>query len=234
MATPYTRKKIQPADVNDYMISDDDEYYVTRPQHTSARRYRQPAERDTQETYVPDEIIMQQRRVRNIASAVDTSERARPADEIAPRRHKRRVPWLLFFFCICLALGLVASFNSFSSWLATKHDDDTYGRPRTWQHDAVVGHQDSAQHKSHFLFMNVDSRIVVIEFPGGDSAHPLIYNGPTLFGENGDLIPVTGEFQDINGDKKIDMLVKVQGETIPFINDGKQFRPVQSGEEVHF
>jgi hypothetical protein len=36
-------------------------------------------------------------------------------------------------------------------WIGTSLDDLHYGRPRTYQVDAVVGHNDSVVHPSHFI-----------------------------------------------------------------------------------
>src|SRR2546422_5083199 len=37
---------------------------------------------------------------------------------------------------------------------------------------------------SHFIFLNLNRHVVIVELPGGDSPHSRIYNGPTLFGED--------------------------------------------------
>jgi len=55
--------------------------------------------------------------------------------------------------------------------------------------------------------------------------HARIYSGPTLFSDNGDSIPVTLEFSDVNGDGKIDMIVHIGDQKIVYLNDGTQFKP---------
>src|SRR5215469_16870910 len=77
-------------------------------------------------------------------------------------------------------------------------DDLHYGRPRTFQIDAVVGQNDSASNPSHFIALNLNGRIEVIEFPGGDASKARIYLGPQLYGSGQDLIPVTLSFVDVN------------------------------------
>ncbi len=52
------------------------------------------------------------------------------------------------------------------SWWNMTWNDMHYGRPRTFQIDAVVGQNDSAANPSHFIAMNFKGRIEVIEFPG--------------------------------------------------------------------
>jgi hypothetical protein len=106
-----------------------------------------------------------------------------------------------------------------------------YGYPRTFQTDAVVGHNDSASKQSHFIALNFHGRIEIIEFPGGDGSHARIYLGPQLFGPDADKAPVTLQFVDINGDNKADMLVFFQSSWIIFINDQGTFRPPTAEEQ---
>jgi len=130
---------------------------------------------------------------------------------------------------LALWVGLQAGL----SWWQQHQDYATYGYPRTWQTDAVVGHNgDSAANPSHFIFINLNRRVEVIEFPAGDGSKAKIYLGPTLFTDGGDLIPVTGEFADVNGDGKLDMILKIQDQRIVFINTGDSFRPLNPGEHV--
>ena len=115
-------------------------------------------------------------------------------------------------------------------WVGTTLDDIHYGRPRTFQIDAVVGHNDSAASPSHFIAINLNGHIEVIEMPGGDASHARIYIGPQLYGTNDDLVPVTLSFVDVNGDKKPDMIIHFQGSEVVFINDAGGFRPLRPEE----
>ncbi len=96
--------------------------------------------------------------------------------------------------------------------------------PRTYQTDQVVGHQDSTDHPSHFIFLNLNGHVLIIELPAGDSSHAKIYQGPTLITDNASSVPVTGEFKDVNGDGKIDMIVHIGDQRIIYLNDGTQFK----------
>lgn len=116
------------------------------------------------------------------------------------------------------------------SWVQTTLDDIRYGRPRTFQIDAVVGHNDSASNPSHFVAINLNRRIQIIEMPGGDSSHARIYQGPQLYGSNNDLAPVTLSFADLNGDHKPDMIIHFQGSQMVLINDQGGFRPPRPDE----
>ena len=131
-------------------------------------------------------------------------------------------------------LGMVALWivgTGLVTWGSTQLDDWHYGRPRTFQMDMRVGHDDAAT-PSHFIAMNLNRHILIIELPGGDPSKARIYSGPTLFGDGQELTPVTLSFKDVNGDGKPDMLVHVQDQTFVFLNDGTQFRPLKPGEHV--
>ncbi len=123
-----------------------------------------------------------------------------------------------------LALWTVLAF--LVGWVGTTLDDIHYGRPRTFQIDAVVGHNDSATSPSHFIAINLNGHIEVIEMPGGDASHARIYIGPQLYGTGDELVPVTLSFVDVNGDKKPDMIIRFQGTEVVFINDAGGFRPL--------
>ncbi len=234
MAAPQIRKGSQPADV-DYEIAEEDEYYVTRP-HTSVRRYKQPVQRDTVDDYMPGQTAFIQRRRASSMQPSGSGVATKAIDPLPltslPRARRKRSPWLALGLGMLLTLALVVGFNAFGSWWQLHQEDATYGMPRTYQMNAVVGHEDSATKPSHFIFMNMNGRVLVIEFPGGDATHSIVYTGPTLFGNGGNLVPVTGEFRDVNGDGLPDLLVHVQDQTIVFINTGSKFRPLQPGEHV--
>jgi hypothetical protein len=135
-----------------------------------------------------------------------------------------------------LGIGMIAMLALWTllslavSWGSTTWNDIQYGRPRTFQIDAVVGHTDSAANPSHFIALNLNGRIEVIEFPGGDGSKARIYLGPQLYGTDANLIPVTLSFVDVNGNHRPDMLIHFQSSRIVFINDQGGFRPPQPGE----
>ena len=119
-----------------------------------------------------------------------------------------------------------------SNWWQVTQDDWRYGRPRTYQTDIVVGHNDSAANPSHFIALNLNRHIEVIEFPGNDSSKAKVYIGPMLIGTGQDLAVVTLTFKDVNGDGKLDMIINVQDSHFVFINDSGQFRQVRPGENI--
>ena len=123
---------------------------------------------------------------------------------------------------LIMLLGWLA-LSWLGSWWTIQTNDWTYGRPRTFQTDAVVGHHDSPGHPSHFLALNLHRQVLVIELPGGDPSKALIYTGPTLVGDGQDLTPVTLSFTDVNGDGKPDMEVHLLNQVIVFLNTGTKF-----------
>ena len=144
---------------------------------------------------------------------------------------KPRFHWLVFvgMAMFTMLVGWVV-LTMLSNWWQVTQDDWHYGRPRTFQADTVVGHNDSAASPSHFIAINLNRHVEVIECPGGDCSHALIYLGPTLFGDGQDLTPVTLTFQDANGDGKPDMVIHIQDQRIAFINENGKFRPARPGE----
>lgn len=137
--------------------------------------------------------------------------------------------WLLFvgIAMVIMIIGWVA-FNALGSWWQTTQDDWHYGRPRTFQTDAVVGHTDSAANPSHFIAVNLNRHVLIIELPGDDATKARIFNGPILIGPGQDLAPVTLTFQDVNGDGLPDMIINVQDAHFVFINTKGTFQPAKS------
>src|SRR5215469_11335599 len=91
-----------------------------------------------------------------------------PTPQPRPLRRRSR-HWSVY-----LATGMVTmaalfiGLYSVGTWWQGVQDRWTYGYPRTYQVDAVVGHNhDSPSHPSHFLAVNLKGRIEVFELPAG-------------------------------------------------------------------
>ncbi len=225
METTQARKRERPVE---HDVEDEEEFYVTR-MPSSARRYRsappvQQGGRDEPETQ--NGVLIQRRRsslspkrASGIASSAVTSYGTQA------QRSARRFPLIAILVGVVLTVVLFMSLSALGSWWHTYQDDIQYGRPRTSQLDAVVGHDDSATHKTHFIFLNLNRHVEIIEIPGGDLTRTRIFLGPVLFGDGQDLTPVTGEIRDVNGDGKSDLILHIQDEQIVFLNNGTTFIP---------
>jgi hypothetical protein len=148
------------------------------------------------------------------------------------RRGVLRAPLLLLGLGMIAMLVLWTLLTLAVTWWNTTWDDLHYGRPRTFQTDAVVGHNDSAASPSHFIAINLNGRIEVIEFPGGDASKARMYIGPQLYGNGDNLIPVMLSFVDVNGNHRPDMILHVQGTRLVYINENSGFRPANQ-DELH-
>lgn len=127
-----------------------------------------------------------------------------------------------------LALYVMASIAV--EWVQVKFDDLQYGRPRTAQMDAYVGHSEAEGIPSHFIAMNLNRRVTILELPGSDSAKATTIVGPYLFGHGEDLTPVQLNARDVNGDGSADLIVSVKNEQLIYLNDGGSFK-LMSPEE---
>ncbi len=136
----------------------------------------------------------------------------------------RRLHWSVFIgVAILIMIFGWITLGALGTWWQTTTDDWRYGRPRTFQTTQVTGNHDSAQNPSHFIAMNLNRHIVIIEIPGGDVSKSIVFSGPTLLGPGQDLAPVTLTFSDVNHDGKIDMIVNVQGSQFVFLNENGTF-----------
>jgi hypothetical protein len=104
------------------------------------------------------------------------------------------------------------------AWGTVTYDDIKYGRPRTVQMDAFVGHETGTT-PSHFIALNENGRIEIIELPGGDASHARIFLGPQLMGDGAELAPITLTFIPASPHSKLlDMQASFQGTHILFRN----------------
>ena len=202
-----TRQYQQP-----YSDDFEDDDFDTRP-HTSAIRYA-PRQGNGSIVYGPPPPI--RRKSRYTAS-----------QQPAPVQAKRRVHWLVYVGLLFM-VGIIGwlAITILGAWWQAKQDDWTYGMPRTYQTDAVVGHNDSASNPSHFIAENLRGQIIVTEYPGGNVSKARAYTITTLPGDDG-YSPVRLAFKDLTGNGRLDMLVQIgdPGSQVQVIlyNIGSQF-----------
>ena len=167
------------------------------------------------------------------AGRASTSTRVPPKTTLvaktATKAKKQSLHPLLYLGVGMIAtVSLLAVVIAVSNWVSTTLDDLHYGRPRTFQIDAYVGHNEAPGMPSHFIALNLHGRLEVIELPGGDPTHARIYLGPQLYGPNADLVPVTLSFKDVNGDHRPEMILHFQGTQVIFLNNGSGFQSAAS------
>src|SRR5215212_5114715 len=103
-------------------------------------------------------------------------------------------------------------------------DDLRYGRPRTTQLDAFVGHEETSGQPTHLMAINLNRQVMVIELPGGEAAKARSLSGPYLFGANEELTPLQLHLQDMDGDGKPDLLLDIRQEQLVYLNRDGAFR----------
>ncbi len=138
---------------------------------------------------------------------------------------KRRIHWVFILWIGMLSmLAFYLLWTWGNSWWTSHQLDAQYGMPRTYQVDEIVGIDDSTDHPSHFIFLNLSGRVEIIFLPGGDATRAKIYQGPQLYTDNASSVPVTGEFKDV-GNGKVDMIVHIGDQRIIYLNTGTDFKP---------
>jgi hypothetical protein len=223
----YTNRQRDSADVADETEGQgyDDQWPGRLP--SSSRRYRLPSTQGNT-GLVPHPGQVQRLPIPQRSSAQRTTE-----ERTAPPRRRggglfRSHPLLWVGFGMLAMLLAWTGLQTLGTWWSLHQDDVTYGRPRTAQYDVVVGHGDSASSPTHFIALNLDAMVVVIELPGGDSSKARIYRGPQLFGPGAALYPVTLSFPDPTGNGQPNMDIHVQGQILVYLNQNGQFVPQPS------
>jgi hypothetical protein len=136
------------------------------------------------------------------------------------------VTFLLALLAIYAVMGHVVA------WGTSHLNDVRYGATRTFQMDAVVGHEDGAGTPTHFIAMNLNRQVAVIEIPGGDPSKTRTLTGPYLFGADEDKTPVLLRLEDLNRDGAKDLIVNVKNEEIVYMNRDGEFKPITAEERT--
>jgi hypothetical protein len=129
-------------------------------------------------------------------------------------------------------LAIYAIMGHVVTWGSSRLNDLRYGATRTFQMDAVVGHEDGGGTPTHFVAMNLNRQVVVIEIPGGDPSKTRTLAGPYLFGADEDQTPVLLRLEDLNKDGAKDLIVNVKNEEIVYLNKDGEFKPITNEERT--
>lgn len=127
-------------------------------------------------------------------------------------------------------LAIYAIIGHVVSWSRERIDDLRYGSTRTTQVDAVVGHSDGAGIPSHFIAMNLNRQVIILEIPGGNTSDIRTLTGPYLFGAGEDKTPISLAFEDMNKDGSRDLIVSIKNESIIYLNRDGAFQPLAPEE----
>ncbi len=194
---------------------EDEDLPATRPprsgiryQHTLPHQYRGQTVLPT-----PPQQVRRQR----------LTEQAPGQQPRPPRRRSRH--WSVYLVTgMATMTVLVIGLYSLGSWWQHVQDDWTYGMPRTYQTDAVVGHNhDSSSHPSHFIAVNLKGHLEVFELPAGDPTKVRVFLGPTIVGTGADQVVVTISFADLAHDGTPDLILHYGESEEVFSNKGGTF-----------
>lgn len=249
--SPRARRSKVPADYDNVLVDEEeideeeidgngDIWPVQIPK--SQRYYPQPGQYDQGNTRVNVQRV-QTRAKKQSAIPPRSSRQAYEEEEIEedieeletqrPPRKRRNVsahPSLIVGIALVLLLivsyGGYLGLNAIGTVWQNHQDDVTFGMPRTFQTDAVVGHGDSNSNPSHFIAINLKGSIYVIEAPGGNFSKARSYFITSEVNGN-PYPPVTIKFQDLSHSGHLDMVVSVGDPPTPLIvflfNNGSQF-----------
>ena len=143
----------------------------------------------------------------------------------------RRSVWLNYILTAIVIILLSLVVGTLNGWVGTKINDIRYGRPRVSHLQAQVGHEGEQGLPTEFVAINLNRRVVVLEFPGGDASAARTLVGPYLFGAGEDLTPITLDTLDVNADKQPDLLVTIKNEQLVYINQPDGFRMITAAEQ---
>ena len=199
-------------------LDDDDPIYAGTPQlramPTPSRQIAMP-QRSRADGIAPTRPQQQSR----AAAMPSQKERANPLETMVSGRTMAMLGGIAI-----AALATYVLLSAAIEWVQVKADDLQYGRPRTVQMDAYVGQNETEGVPSHFIAMNLNRRVTIVEFQGGDPSKVNTIIGPYLFGQGEDLTPVQLASRDLNGDERADLIVSVKSEQLLYLNDGNTFR----------
>jgi hypothetical protein len=167
-------------------------------------------------------MAVSSRNIRSVSNPrpYNTRSYAPPAITSTHWTHTAAYGVALFF----AALAIYALVSVFMGKATVFFDDIRYGRPRTTQLTGFVGHGEAQGQPSHFMALNLNRQVVVIELPGGDASQARTIQGPYLFGANEDLTPVFLELRDMDGDGNKDLILDIRREQIVYVNKDGSFR----------
>jgi hypothetical protein len=181
--------------VDDYDI--DDGYSVMEKPHTSAVRYDRATPKRT--------------------ALLDDPKKTR---RIRRRRIDRPMLSIIVSLVIIVMVGGWWLLTTVSTWWTSWQDDLHYGNPRTFQVDQFVGQGDSPTFPDHFIAININGRVVVVQLnvqhPELDHTYGITTTDPTT--------PVSLTFRQSGSTLAMYVFVGTTNPyTVELVSNGKQF-----------
>lgn len=225
-----TPRASRPQNRQDRRTTDDVAVAKSQRLPTGDRALRRTTEETSllgQKRRIPDDatlVKINQQPIRSNTQPVRIKNQPTRANSQSGRSNTRKKRERNIHWSFTVAVSMVAMLvllwlgQALWSWGMVTYDDIKYGRPRTMQVDAFVGHETGTT-PSHFIALNENGRIEIIELPGGDASHARIFMGPQILGSGADLAPITLTFMpSAPHSKLLNMQVSFQGSHILFLN----------------
>lgn len=148
---------------------------------------------------------------------------------LRPARRRRISGVFIFGLGMLVMIALLTAGSVLYQHQQAAASQAAFNQPVITEQFAVVGHNhDSAARPSYFEFINLQGHVLIVELPAGDPAKAMIYTGPQILGDNAYTQQVSGEFRDVNGDGRVDLIVSIGGQQkITYLNNGTKFVPQQ-------
>jgi len=134
-------------------------------------------------------------------------------------------------YLLLLALGYLLLTPAFA-WGQQRLDDVRYGFPRTTHVTGFVGHAEDGGLPTHLTALNLHGQVSILEIPGGDPSQVRVLAAPYLVGADGRYVVPHLELHDLSGDGRDDLLLRLRGEIVVYINDGEGFRLMTPAERA--
>lgn len=160
------------------------------------------------------------------------TKRAAGVSPVSPVRVNQLRNLAAIITALLAILAIYVLMSAVVEWAQVGIDDLRYGRPRAMHLEGFVGHSgETATQPTHFIALNLDRQVMVVEIPGGDPAQVRSFAGPYLFGANEDLTPVLLSLHDVDGDGYNDLLIDVRNERVIYLNRDGSFRLPNAEEQ---
>ena len=156
----------------------------------------------------------------------------RPITERHADTQKWDTPLLSVIVYVLALAAIVVLIGHTITWGQRTVDNVRYGMPRRVHLSGYVGHNDAHAMPTHFIALNLDGHVSVLEIPGGDIERLTVLPGPYVVGHDGPYVVPELALRDLDSNGHVDLLVTLRGETVVYMNDNGGFRLMTPGERA--